>query len=142
MPTLEKDITIEAPVDSVFRFVDDPANLPKIWPSLYEIKDVSPLPNGGHRFSWFYNVAGQKVEGKTETLERIVDERLVERTMGDMESTQTWKFRGENGQTKVVFKSEYDAPKPLAKDELRFFVKHSELEADVLLESLKAKFEA
>jgi uncharacterized membrane protein len=141
MPILEKDITIKAPVDSVFRFVDDPANLPKIWPSLYEIENVSELPNGGHTFSWFSNLAGRKVEGRTETFERVVDERIVDKTAGDVESTQTWKFRGENGYTNVVFKAEYDTPKPLPKEEMDFFVKHSELEADVVLESLKARLE-
>lgn len=142
MPILEKDITIEAPVDSVFEFVDDPANLPKIWPSIYEIKNVSRLPNGGHAFSWFSNLAGRKVEGRTETLERVVDERIVDKTVGDVESTLTWRFRGENGYTNVAFKAEYGTPEPLPKEEMDFFVKHSELEADVLLASLKAKFEA
>ena len=61
--------------------------------------------------------------------------------MGDIESTLTWKFLGENGETKVIFKAEYETPKPLPKEEMRFFTKRSELEADVLLESLKARFE-
>lgn len=141
MPTIERDITIKAPVDNVFRFVDDPANLPKIWPSLYEIKNVSELPNGGHTFSWYSNLAGRKVEGRTETFERVIDERIVDKTAGDVESTMTWKFRGENGQTKVAYRAEYETPKPLPKEEMDFFVKHSELEADVLLESLKARLE-
>lgn len=142
MPILEKDITIKAPVGTVFGFVDDPVNLPKIWPSLYEIKNVGTLPNGGHEFAWLYNMAGRSVQGRTETLEHIVNERIVEKTVGDIESTLTWKFKGENGQTKVVFKAEYEAPKPLPAEEMRFFVKRNELEADVLLESLKAKLES
>lgn len=142
MPILEKDITIKAPVDDVFDFVDEPANLPKIWPTLYEIKDVSALPNGGHRFSALYNVAGRKCECETETLERVAGQRIVDRTKGDFESTRTWRFQGGNGQTKVAYKAEYETPKPLPKDETRFFDRQSELEADMLLESLKAKFES
>ena len=141
MPILEKDITIKASVDRVFGFVDEPTNLPKIWPSLYEINGVSTLPNGGHRFAWLYNMAGRQVEGKTETLEHIVNERIVDKTMGDIEGTLTWRFQGENGQTRVIFKAEYETPKPLPKEEMRFFVRQSELEADVLLESLRAKLE-
>lgn len=142
MPTLEKDITIKAPVGAVFGFVDDPGNLPTIWPSLYEIKDVATLPNGGHKFTWLYNMAGRPVEGSTETLEHIVNERIVDRTVGDIESTLTWKFQGQNGQTKVVFKAEYETPKPLPKEEVPFFLKRNEMEANVLLESLKARFES
>ena len=140
MEVLEKTVTIKAPVDTVFKFVDDPVNHPKIWPSLYEIKDVATLPNGGHRFAWLYNMAGRKVEGKTETLEHVVNERIVDKTMGEIESTLTWKFLGENGETKVFFKAEYETP-TLPKEEMRFFTKRSELEAGVLLESLKARFE-
>ena len=142
MPILEKDITIKAPVGAVFGFVDDPVNLPKIWPSLYEINDVATLPNGGHKFAWLYNMAGRPVQGRTETLERIVNERIVDKTVGDIESKLTWRFQGQNGQTKVVFKAEYEPPKPLPAEEMQFLVKRNELEADVLLESLKAKLES
>ena len=142
MPILERDITIEAPVGAVFGFIDDPVNLPKIWPSLYEIKDVAMLPNGGHEFAWLYNMAGRSVQGKTETLERVVNERIVDKTVGDIESKLTWRFQGKNGQTRVVFKAEYETPKPLPAEELEFFVRRNELEADVLLESLKAKLES
>lgn len=142
MPMLEKDITIKAPVDAVFGFVDEPANLPTIWPSLYEVNDVTTLPNGGHTFAWLYNMAGRRAQGRTETLERIVNERIVDRTVGDIESKLTWKFHGHNGQTKVVFRAEYEPQKPLPAGEEGFLVKRSELEADVLLESLRAKLES
>ena len=142
MPILEKDITIKAPVATVFGFVDDPVNLPKIWPSLYEIKDVATLPNGGHEFAWLYNMAGRPVQGRTETLERLVNERIVDRTVGDIESTLTWKFQGQNGQTRVIFRAEYEAPKPLPKEEIPFFLRRNEIEANGLLENLKARFES
>lgn len=142
MRTLEKDITIKAPVDAVFGFVDEPTNLPKIWPTLYDVKNVSTLPNGGHRFSALYNMAGSKCECETETLERVVGERIVDRTTGDIESTRTWKFQGRNGQTQVALRAEYETPKPLPKDETRFFDRQSELEAGMLLESLRARFES
>ena len=142
MPILEKDITIKAPVDTVFGFVDDPAKLATIQPSLYDVRNVSTLPNGGYRFSGLYNLAGRLCEGETETLERVVGERIVDRTTGDIESTRTWKFQGGNGQTKLAYKAEYETPKPLPKEEMRFFDKQSELEANLLLESLKARLES
>ena len=142
MPILEKDITIEAPVGTVFGFVDDPVNLAKIQPSLYDVTNVSTLPNGGHKFSGLYSLAGRLCEAETETLERVVGQRIVDRTTGDIESTRTWKFQGGNGQTKLAFKAEYETPKPLPKQEMRYFDRQSELEADMLLHSLKAKLES
>ena len=142
MPILEKAITIKAPVDRVFKFVSDPVNLPQIWPSLFEIKGVRTLPNGGHKFEWLYNMAGQKVEGTVETLEHVPNERIVDKAIGDVESVFTWKFHGENGTTKVEFLADYKTPMPFLdpKDE-RFVLKRNEFEAYALLENLKARFE-
>jgi len=42
----------------------------------------------------------------------------------------------------VVFKAEYETPKPLPKEEVPFFLKRNEMEANVLLQSLKARFES
>ena len=67
MPTLQKTITVKAPVEKVFKYIDEPTHLPEIWPSLFEVKDVESLPNGGHSFAWFYNMAGNRFKGTTKT---------------------------------------------------------------------------
>ena len=50
MAKIEKTITINAPVEKVFGYVSEPTNLPEIWPSLVEVTDVQPLPNGGKSY--------------------------------------------------------------------------------------------
>jgi uncharacterized protein YndB with AHSA1/START domain len=119
MPILEKEITVDAPVERVFEFVDSPKNLPQIWPGLFEIRDVSVLPNGGHKFYWLYNMAGKQIKGTVETLEHVYNQRIVDKTTGDMESVITWTFSGSNGKTKVKFAAEYPTPLP-------FFAKKDE----------------
>lgn len=142
MPKLHKGITVDVPVDEVFKYVDKPAHLPEIWPSLFEVKDIETFPDGGHRFGWFYNLAGRRIEGRTETYERIVDKRLVEKAKGDIESTFTWTFQGENGKTKVDFEADYEMPKALfAKEDEPFVMQSNEHEAETLLANLKAKLE-
>jgi uncharacterized protein YndB with AHSA1/START domain len=47
MAKLEKSITINAPAEKVFGYINVPTNLPEIWPSMVEAKDVQRLPNGG-----------------------------------------------------------------------------------------------
>ena len=44
---IEKTITINAPVEKIFSYVEEPTNLLEYWPSMVEVKDVEPLPNGG-----------------------------------------------------------------------------------------------
>ena len=40
---------ISASVEKVFEFLDVPENGLALIPQLVEVKDVAPLPNGGHR---------------------------------------------------------------------------------------------
>jgi hypothetical protein len=46
-----------APVNKIFTFMAEPNNLPEIWPSLLEVKDVEFLPNGGSSYNWGYQLA-------------------------------------------------------------------------------------
>ena len=62
-----KTITIKAPVEKVFDYLSEPTNLPEIWPSLVEIKDVQKLPSGGNRNRWVYKMAGIRLEGTSES---------------------------------------------------------------------------
>jgi uncharacterized protein YndB with AHSA1/START domain len=140
---LHKEVVIEAPVHDVFTFLDEPQNLPKIWPGLYEVMDVTTLTSGGHRFQFLYKMAGKHLKGTSETFERIPYERIVDKTMGDVQSTFTWKFMGENGTTKIFFDAEYEPPKEFfPKDELPYVFRQNEFEADTLLANLKARFES
>ena len=143
MAKVEKTITINAPVEKVFDYIDQPTNLPEIWPSLMEIKDVQTLPNGGHTDRWVYKMAGMRFEGTTEGIEHVTNQRIVSKTKGGVESTQTWVFQPEAGGTKVTFEVEYTVPIPvLGKLAEAIIVKMNEHEGDLVLANLKARMEA
>ena len=143
MPKTETSITIKAPVEKVFGYISEPTNLPEIWPSLVEIKDVQSLPNGGHANRWVYKMAGIRLEGSSEDIEYVANQRVVSRTKGGVESTQTWILQPEGGGTKVTFKVEYTVPIPvLGKLAEAIIVKMNEHEGDVILANLKARMEA
>jgi uncharacterized protein YndB with AHSA1/START domain len=142
MPKVERTITINAPVKKVFGYVDDPSHLPEFWPSMFEVKDVKTLPGGGHRFMWFYNFAGKRAQGTTESSEYVPYERIVDMAKGDVEGTITWSFYGENGTTEVKFEADYQAPqKFFPVSEQGFITRRNEFEAETLLANLKAKLE-
>lgn len=141
MPTIEKTITIDAPLEKVFDYLEEPSHLPEIWPSLFEVKDVKTLPEGGHTFAWFYNFAGMKVHGTTKTYEYVPYQRIMDKANGDLDSVFTWTFDSRNGTTKVKFQAEYGFPKAFAKSDEKFILRRNEYEAETLLGNLKAKFE-
>ena len=142
MVKTEKTITIKAPVEKVFSYISEPTSLPEIWPSLVEIKDVKPLPNGGHSNRWVYKMAGVRLEGSSEDIEFTPNQRLVSKTKGGADSTQTWIFEPEGDGTKVTFRVEYTVPIPvLGKLAEAIIVKMNDREGDLLLANLKARME-
>ena len=142
MAKLERSITINAPVEKVCGYIK-PENLPEFWPSLVEVKDVQKLPNGGYSNKWVYKMAGMRFEGTSEDVEVIPNERLVSKTKGGIDSTQTWIFQPEASGTKVTFNVEYTIPIPvLGKLAEAIVVKMNEHEMELLLANLKARIEA
>jgi uncharacterized protein YndB with AHSA1/START domain len=142
MATIEKSIVIEAPVKQVFSYLVEPEHLPEIWPSMIEVRDVEPLPNGGHRYHWVYKMAGMRFEGDTETLEFVPDKHFLSKTTGQIPATFDYTFVPENGQTKVEAKTEYEIPKSLLGKLAEPFVRRlNEREADVFLANLKDRLE-
>ena len=143
MAKLEKNITINAPVEKVFGYIDGATNLPEIWPSLIEVKDVQRLPNGGHSDRFVYKMAGIRLEGTSEDIEYISNQRIVTKTKGGADSIQTWLFEPEASGTKVTFRVEYSVPIPvLGKLAEAVITKMNEHEGNLILANLKARMEA
>ncbi len=42
MATAKKSITVDAPVEKIFEYLNQPINLLEIWPSMVEAKDIQP----------------------------------------------------------------------------------------------------
>ena len=142
MTTIQKDITIEAPIEQVYKYVDDPTHLPEFWPSLVEVKDIETLPNGGHRFQWLYKMAGSRFEGVSETLEHALNERIVDKTKGPLESTFKWLFEPVAGRTKVRLAVDYELPSALlGKLSEKFLHRLNEREAETMLVNRKDRLE-
>ena len=135
-------ITINAPIKKIFDYISEPTNQPEIWPSLMEIKDVQRLPDGKTKSRWVYKMAGIRLEGTSEGVESVANQRIVNKTKGGVESTQTWTFQPEASGTKVTFEVEYTVPIPvLGKLAEAIIVKMNEHEGEVILANLKSRME-
>jgi uncharacterized protein YndB with AHSA1/START domain len=143
MEKLTRTGIINAPVQKVFQYWEDPTNRPEVWPSLVEIKDVQPLPNGGTSYRWVFKLAGVLLNGTTETSEYVANERLEEKDTGGIESEFAWTFKPENGGTRLTVHVEYTVPiAVLGRLAERLIVKQIEREADTIMANLKAVMEA
>lgn len=143
MASVRKTITIDAPVEKVFAYIDDPANLLEIWPSLVDVQDVERLPSGGSKFRWRYKMAGVGLEGVAEAVEYVTNQRIVTESEGGVSSTIRWSFEPEGEGTKVTNAVDYTVHLPvLRKVAESFLVRLNENEGEALLANLKARMEA
>ena len=141
MASIKSSITINAPVEKVFEYTK-PENLPEVWPSLVEVKNVKELPNGGYSWDWVYKMAGVNFYGSSKHVEFVDNVRTVSQSTG-IESTITWSYEPEGSGTKMTTETEYKIPVPLlGKVAEAFIVKMNENESETILANLKARLEA
>ena len=138
MVKLHKSITIHAPVERVYAFMDDPSHLPEVWPSMVEVKDIKPSPAGGSNFGWVYKMAGMRFEGASETTIHETNKHTQTKSVKGIESKFDWDYKSQNGNTVFDVDLEYNVPIPLVgKLAESFIVNQNEHEADTLLANLK-----
>lgn len=143
MAEIKRSISINVPVEKVFAYIDNPVNFPEVWPSMMEVKDVEELPTGGRKFNWVYKMAGVRLEGTSETIEYVANQRIVTKSTGAVESKFVWEFLPEGEGTKLNSSIEYTVPVPvLGKLAEGLIVKMNEREADTLVANLKDRLEA
>jgi uncharacterized protein YndB with AHSA1/START domain len=64
-----KSVYINAPVEKVFAYLEDPSNLPEVWPSMVEVRNIKDEADGKKNYEWTYKMAGVNINGFSETLE-------------------------------------------------------------------------
>jgi ligand-binding SRPBCC domain-containing protein len=69
-------VAISAPAEKVFAFLDVPENTLALIPQLVEVKEVTPLSNGGYRLRFVtLGRRGKLCEWVSEHVERVPNER-------------------------------------------------------------------
>jgi uncharacterized protein YndB with AHSA1/START domain len=142
MAKIERTITINAPVEKVFTYIEDPMLMPEWLPGMIETKDVTGQGVGTH-FRWAYKMSGLRFEGETTVAGHIPNERIVTQSKGGIVSTWTWTFQPHDGGTEMNLVLEYTVPVPvLGKLAEILVLRQNEREADQAMANIKAKMES
>lgn len=143
MAKLSRSIHIRAPVEKVYNFITEPTNLPEVWPSMVEVSDVHREPNGMHKFSWKYKMAGIIFDGKTDTVKVVPNQLVITQTTGGISSRFEWTYNVQDSETTLEVEVEYTIPIPvLGKFAEAVVVRLNEREAETLLANIKDRMEA
>jgi hypothetical protein len=71
-------VSINAPVDQAFAYLNDPENSLALIPSLVEVREIAPLANGGHRLRFVaLGRGGKRWDSESEQIERIPNRLVV-----------------------------------------------------------------
>ena len=142
MAKVEKSILIHVPTEKVFAFMNDPRNLPEIWPSMVEVKNAILNSIGGYDFEWVYKMGGMHFNGASKTTECIPNKRIITESTKGIQSRFVWNYKAEGRYTKLAVEVEYTIPIPLiGKLAEAVIAKQNEHEADTMLKNLKDRME-
>lgn len=114
MPTLREEIRIDAPVEDVFEYMTSPENHAAISPGLAEVRDVRPLPNGGHEAAFTFRMLGRDLDAHSRDVEFERPRRRVYEFEGDVDGRVTYEFDPVGDATRFVCVTEFEPPGPRA----------------------------
>jgi len=107
------DRWLDAPVETVFAFMDEPSNQAAVTPSLSRAERIERLPNSGNRAAYEYRMFGLTFNGEVRASTYEPPERIVYDMDGDLTGRIDWRFEPERGGTRLTYTADYDVPGPL-----------------------------
>lgn len=144
MLTVREHVDIDAAIEDVFDYMDEPAHQADITPSLTRSEFVERLPNGGSRATYTYRILGVSFTGEVRATDYVPPKRIVWTMDGDLRGTIRWYFATDSShQTTVTYSATYALPGPsVVRPLLAPLVRrYNEREVRALLRQLREQME-
>ena len=137
------ETTIDAPRESCFEFLREPANHPTIIPGVRSI-DAEALSEGGYEGEFTYELAGVTLDLQFRDVELDPPTRRVFEVTGPMDGRAVYDLQAEDGKTRVTLEIVYDLPGPDVLESIadRLVTKYVENEARAWVDNAKAAIES
>ena len=113
MTTMSKMILVNAPVELVWSYVENPLQVASMNDRIVDVRNLQPNKAGGYNCTLVYSIAGQSLEVALRTTEYVRNERLVTQVSRGLESVQTWTLRQTGTVTTVNLDIDYHVEMPL-----------------------------
>ena len=142
MIEVTESVVVDAPLERVWEYMDDPHNQPEISPSITDVRDVEQ-DESGKSLAYTYRMAGVSVDGSMETSVYEPGERVVFDLEGPLSGTITWEFEAvDEGRTRVTYAAAYDLPSSVLESVVRRFAeRYNERELRTTLANLQTRLE-
>lgn len=107
MVTVSETVTIDAPPERVFAFLDDPHNHVEVTPGLAAVRNVEAVDNGGKRFDHTFEMAGVTLEGELVQTTHEPPERMVFEMHGTLSGEVELLVEEDDGKTAFTYRGTY-----------------------------------
>ena len=143
MKRIHRTIDIKAPVNRVYEFINQPSNLPGVWPHMVSVSNIVPREGGTNDFDWVFKMGGVHFNGHAVVEQARPAEYVRIRTEGGIPSTFAWSYQAiADGTTRLTVDVEYTIPTPVVGKVAEAFVaKSNERDLDALLRNTKDRLE-
>jgi len=142
MRRIHRTIDIKAPVGRVWEFLQQPNNLPGVWPHLVAVSNIVPREGGTNDFDWVFKMGGVHFKGHAFVEQARPGEYVRFRNEGGIPSTFVWNYQATALGTRVTVDVEYTIPTPvIGKLAEALVAKGNERDLDALLQNTKERLE-
>lgn len=142
MASWKNSIVIHAPADSVFAYVDEPAQLAEWLPSMVEVRNVIGT-GAGQQFEWTAKMAGLLLRGQSTIIEHVPNRCAVHQSIGMVSSTFGYTVDPIAEGTALTLEIEYNIPMPLlGKLAERVLIRRNMREFELALINVKETLES
>jgi uncharacterized protein YndB with AHSA1/START domain len=112
MAFVKKEVVVNAPVERVFEYINEPSTLSEWLPSMVDVREV--IGTGlGQQYEWTYKMAGLLLRGQSTIVELVPNERAVHQSIGTIGSVWTYTLEPHDGGTALAIEIEYTIPIPV-----------------------------
>jgi uncharacterized membrane protein len=143
MRRIHRTIDIEAPLQRVWEMLNQPNNLPGVWPHLVAVSNIDPHEGGTSDFDWVFKMGGLHFNGHAFVETARPGEYVRYRNEGGIPSTFVWNYEAKtSGSTRLTVDVEYTIPTPvIGKIAEALVAKSNERDLDALLRNTKERLE-
>jgi uncharacterized membrane protein len=110
MTTLERNVTINAPVDAIEAITDDARRLPEWYAGIEQAEPDDVFPQVGGKVALVYKASGVTFNLTQTSVERVPGEGGVNQMEGMITGTNRMTFEPEGEGTRVTMTFEYEMP--------------------------------
>ncbi|MFT4931299.1 MAG: carbon monoxide dehydrogenase subunit G [Natronomonas sp.] len=111
MYTASHRVHVDVPLERIIGFLEEPRNHVRMSPGLISIETTGDEDGDGWSGRYVYKLAGVRLEGTVDAVERDVPSRLVHELSGAIEGRVQATLETRDDGTTIDYTAEYDLPR-------------------------------